>query len=116
LIARPDITATLIESSKRKAVFLREAIRRAEGSKSSTVIAERFEEIPVPEVHYITCRALDHFEANLSGLRNWSPPRSKLLFFGGEGLRDQIMNLDLSFTEIQIPNSKRRYLFVIRGK
>jgi len=116
LIARPDITVTLIESSKRKAVFLREALGRAEGSKSSTVIPERFEEIPAPEVDYITCRALDHFEANLSGLRNWSPPGSKLLFFGGEGLRDQIMNLDLSFTEIQIPNSQRRCLFVIRGK
>ena len=65
LIARPDITATLIESSKKKAVFLREALNHAEVSKSTTVIAERFEEIPAPEVDFITCRALDRFEAKL---------------------------------------------------
>ena len=116
LIARPDITATLIESSKKKAVFLREALNRAKVSKSATVIAERFEEIPAPEADFVTCRALDRFEAKLPSLLKWSPPASILLFFGGEGLRDRIMNLDLSFTEIQIPNSKRRYVFVIRGK
>ena len=116
LIARPDITATLIESSKKKAVFLREALNRAEASKSATVIAERFEEIPAPEADFITCRALDRFEAKLPDLVKWSPPASTLLFFGGEGLRDQIIHMDLGFTEIQIPNSKRRFLFVIRGK
>ncbi len=116
LLARSDITATLIESSKKKAVFLREALNRAEMSQSATVIAERFEEIPAPEADFITCRALDRFEAKLPNLLKWSPPASILLFFGGEGLRDQIMNLDLSFTEIQIPNSKRRFVFVIRGK
>ncbi len=114
LIARPDITATLIESSKKKAVFLREALNRAEVFKSATVIAERFEEIPAPEADFITCRALDRFEAKLPSLLKWSPRVSILLFFGGEGLRDQIMNLDLGFDEFRIPNSKKRYLFVIR--
>jgi 16S rRNA (guanine527-N7)-methyltransferase len=116
LIARPDITATLIESSKKKAVFLREALNRAAVSKSATVIAKRFEEIPAPEVDFITCRALDRFDAKLPSLLKWSPPASMLLFFGGEGLREQIVHMALRFTEIQIPNSKKRYLFVIRGK
>ena len=114
LVARPDITATLIESSKRKAVFLREALNRAK--TPGTVIAERFEKISAPKVEVITCRALDRFEAKLPGLLRWSPPASIKLFFGGEGLRDQIARLNLDFTETQIPNSKRRFLFVISGE
>ena len=114
LIARPDITATLIESSKKKAVFLREALNRAGVFKSATVIAERFEEIRAPEVDLITCRALDRFESKLPILLKWSPPGSKLLLFGGEGLRNQIVTLGRSFSESQIPNSERRYLFVIK--
>jgi 16S rRNA (guanine527-N7)-methyltransferase len=115
LIARPDIRATLIESSKKKAVFLREALKGAADSTSAAVIAERFEKIPAPEAGFITCRALDQFEAKLPDLLRWSPPASTLLFFGGEGLRDQVAKLNLSFTKIQIPNSKRRFLFAIRG-
>jgi 16S rRNA (guanine527-N7)-methyltransferase len=114
LIARPDIKATLIESSKKKAIFLREALNRAEVSKSAVVIAGRFEEIPAPQADFITCRALDQFAAKLPGLVKWSPPASILLFFGGEGLRDQIQKLDLRFTEVQMPDSERRFLFVIR--
>ncbi|MBA3514761.1 MAG: 16S rRNA (guanine(527)-N(7))-methyltransferase RsmG [Pyrinomonadaceae bacterium] len=114
LIARPDITATLIESSRKKAVFLREALNRAEVSKRATVIAERFEEIPASAVNFITCRALDRFAAQLASLLKWSPPGSILLFFGGERLRDQIINLKLICTEIHIPGSQRRYIFVIR--
>jgi 16S rRNA (guanine527-N7)-methyltransferase len=116
LIARPDITATLIDSSKKKAVFLREALNRADVSRSATVIAGRFEEIPPPEADFITCRALDRFEAKLPSLLKWSPSGSKLLLFGGEGLRKQVIHMDLDFSEIQIPNSQRRYLFVIEEK
>jgi 16S rRNA (guanine527-N7)-methyltransferase len=114
LIVRPDISATLIESSKRKAVFLHEALNSAELSKSATVVGQRFEEILAPKVDFITCRALDRFETKLPTILKWSPPASILLFFGGEGLSRQITNLDLSFKEIKIPNSRSRYLFVIR--
>lgn len=116
LIARPDIAATLIESSRKKAVFLREALNRVGVFRSATVIADRFEQMVIPEVDFITCRALDRFEAKLPALLRWSPPWSTLLFFGSEGLRKQIIKLDLNFTENQIPNSKRRYLFAIREK
>jgi 16S rRNA (guanine527-N7)-methyltransferase len=114
LIVRPDITATLVESSKMKAVFLREALNRIGASESASVIATRFEDIPAPAVTFITCRALDRFEAKLPELIKWSPPASTLLFFGGEGLRAQMVNLGLSFTVERIPNSQRRFLFVIR--
>lgn len=113
LIERPDITATLIESSRKKAIFLREALNCAEAAESATVIAERFEDIPAPDANFISCRALDRFEGKLPDILKWSQPASTLLFFGGEGLGHQIANLRLSFKEIQIPNSQKRFLFVI---
>src|SRR5215510_13790978 len=57
LIARPDLQATLIESSPKKSVFLREASNQL-GLKS-TVIAKPFEEVQPPDVSFVTCRALD---------------------------------------------------------
>jgi 16S rRNA (guanine527-N7)-methyltransferase len=114
LITRPDISATLIESSKKKAVFLRQALHDVGVSKSTTVVAQRFEEIEVPAVDFVICRALDRFEARLPSLQKWAPPDSTLLLFGGDGLRKQIVRLDLSFTEVRIPNSERRFVFVIK--
>ncbi len=43
LIVRPDIEATLIEASPKKAVFLREALRVVNRQNAATVVAERFE-------------------------------------------------------------------------
>src|ERR1051325_649887 len=57
LIARPDLEATLIESSQKKAVFLREASKQL----NSTTVARAFEDIPAPPVSFVTCRALDQF-------------------------------------------------------
>jgi 16S rRNA (guanine527-N7)-methyltransferase len=113
LIVRPEISATLIDSSKKKAVFLREVINRTKLSESTTVIAERFEDITAPEADFVTCRALEHFETKLQSLLKWSPSDSTLLFFGGPGLREQLTHLDLNFKEVKIRNSERRYLFVI---
>src|SRR5215204_4989749 len=43
LIARPDLEATLIESSQKKAVFLREALKAVD--RHGQVIARPFEEV-----------------------------------------------------------------------
>ncbi|HEU4769655.1 MAG TPA: RsmG family class I SAM-dependent methyltransferase, partial [Pyrinomonadaceae bacterium] len=56
LIVRPDLKATAIESSPKKSVFLREASNQL-GIELS-VIAKRFEDIPPPDVSFVTCRAL----------------------------------------------------------
>lgn len=112
LIARPDITATLIESSKKKAVFLREALNITE-TRSATVIAERFEETTPPDVRFITCRALEQFAAKLPKLIEWSPPAITLLLFGGEELRKEIARQGLSYSAVHLQNSTRRFLFII---
>ena len=104
LIARPDIHATLIESSLKKSVFLREASTQLH--LNTTIIARRFEEIEAPPVDFVTCRALDQFMQKLPALIDWAPKGSKLLLFGGESLRN------MNFEEILIPKSERRFLFV----
>ncbi|HEV2835206.1 MAG TPA: RsmG family class I SAM-dependent methyltransferase [Pyrinomonadaceae bacterium] len=104
LIARPDVDATLIESSQRKAVFLREALNAV--GRSAQIIARRFEEVEAPAVSFVSCRALDQFIRKIPDLIAWAPDGSTLLLFGGEKL--------LSAERFLIPGSEKRYLFVVR--
>lgn len=102
LIARPDLDATLIESSQKKAVFLREALK--EVGRKATIIARRFEEIEAPDVEFVTSRALDQFAAKIPVLLDWVPDGCTLLLFGGEKLLDAERYL--------LPGSEKRYLYV----
>jgi len=113
LIARPDLSATLIEASPKKAVFLREALRRVGAHERTKVIAERFEKTRAPDAAYVTCRALDRFTELLPRLVEWSPPRSTLLLFGGDSLREQLEKAGLSYRTRRIPESERRALFIV---
>ena len=110
LIARPDLTATLIESSQRKAIFLREALNKTATAHLVTIVARSFEEITAPAVEFVTCRALDRFAQKLSGLIRWAPVTSSLLLFGGEALIDQLQQNGVRFTKLLIPNSEKRFL------
>jgi 16S rRNA (guanine(527)-N(7))-methyltransferase RsmG len=102
LIARADLDATLIESSQKKAVFLREALNAV--ARSATIIAKRFEDLEAPAVEFVTCRALDQFTRKIPALVEWAPEGSTLLFFGGEELLDGERYL--------IPGSEKRYLYI----
>jgi len=113
LIVRQDIQATIIEASAKKAVFLREALRITETHARATVIADRFENVTTPTVDYVTCRALDRFTEMFPALVRWSPPESTLLFFGGDTLRREIENAGLKFSARRVPDSDRRFLFVV---
>ena len=104
LIARADLEATLIESSQKKAVFLREALNAV--SRKGTIIARRFEEIQAPAVEFVSCRALDHFTTKLPELIEWAPKGATLLLFGAETLLPDA-------NKFLIPDSDRRYLFVV---
>lgn len=110
LIARPDLEATLIESSQKKAVFLREVSNRF--GLRATIIARRFEDVPAPPVSFVTCRALDQFMPKLPALINWAPRGSTLLLFGGETLNEQLNKIGISFENILIAKSEKRYLFL----
>jgi len=112
LIARADLRATLIESSPRKAVFLREALRYVNNRAPAALTLARFEQKEAPEADFVTCRALDRFQKFLPALIEWAPPTSTLLLFAGEELRKQIEVLLPNAKAERIPRSDRRYLIV----
>src|SRR5688572_29772548 len=111
LIARPDLHATLIESSQKKSVFLREVSNQL--GLESTIIAKPFEDVPPPDVSFVTCRALDQFIDKVPSIIQWAPPGSSLLFFGGETLREKFNEIKISSQVFRIPLSEKRLLFVV---
>ena len=113
LIARSDLQAVLVESSKKKALFLREVLRETNVKERAQVFADRFENLATPEVDFVTCRALERFETMLPRLIEWAPTAGMLLLFSGEGLGSVIESLGLSSEQILIPNSARRFLFIV---
>jgi 16S rRNA (guanine527-N7)-methyltransferase len=114
LIARSDLSATLIESSPKKSVFLREVLNQLGEAKRATIIAKTFEETPAPNTDFVTCRALDEFINKVSTLVKWSPANATLLLFGGETLRQKLETLELRYTEYLLPLSEKRFLFEVR--
>lgn len=114
LIARADIKATLIESSQKKAVFLREALTRLGRSDSARVVAERFEKAESPAAEILTCRALERFTLVLPHLIEWASRVPTLLLFGGELMRERLELAGMSCEAVRVPKSERRFLFVVR--
>ena len=114
LIARADLSAVLIESSQRKAVFLREALKAVARKDVAAVLAERFETVPTPAVQFITSRALDRFVEILPRLIAWAPRPCTLLLFGGNELEETLKRLDLSYSTTHIPKSEQRFLFEVK--
>ena len=110
LIARPDLEATLIESSQKKVIFLREASKHLD--LRTTIIARPFEDVPAPPVSFVTCRALDQFMRKLPALISWAPRGSTLLLFGGETLGEQLKRANVNFEQLLIQQSEKRYLFL----
>ena len=110
LIARPDLETTMIESSQKKVVFLREALNRL--NLQAVVVAQSFEDIDTPGVSYVTCRALDQFRRKLPALINWAPPGCRLLLFGGEAMGEELEKIDVKFEKFLIPRSEKRFLFL----
>jgi len=102
LIARPDLQATLIESSQKKAVFLREALNAV--GRNAAISAKRFADIEAPDVEFVSCRALDQFIRKIPVLIDWAPKEATLLLFGGEDL--------INSRRYLIPGSEKRYLYV----
>lgn len=112
LIARPDLSATLIEASPKKAIFLREAINQS--GINANVIAARFETIEPPASEFVTCRALEQFGPMLPSIMEWAPQESTFLLFGGEAIMRTLTEIQRKFDAHVMPNSNGRYLFVVQ--
>ncbi|HEX7999027.1 MAG TPA: RsmG family class I SAM-dependent methyltransferase [Pyrinomonadaceae bacterium] len=114
LIVRSGLRATLVESSIKKSVFLRETLRRLLPESGALIINRRFEEIAAPPAGFVTCRALERFTEKFQQLAEWSPQGSTLLFFGGPSLRERIEAEGFAFSSMLLPESEQRYLFIIK--
>ncbi|HEX8137820.1 MAG TPA: 16S rRNA (guanine(527)-N(7))-methyltransferase RsmG [Pyrinomonadaceae bacterium] len=116
LILRPDLSATLIEASTKKAVFLREALRGLNLGDAARVINRRFETTEPLQIDSVTCRALDRFTEMIRKLLRWSPAASTLLLFGGPTLRAEMDKHALNYTTVRMPESEQRFLFVVKER
>lgn len=114
LVMRPDLRASLFESSQKKAVFLREALRRVGRQGAASVVARRFEETEPPAADLLTCRAIERFNEILPDLLSWASAVRTLLLFGGERLRAGIESAALPFQTVRVPGTERSFLFVVR--
>ncbi|MDQ3804848.1 MAG: class I SAM-dependent methyltransferase [Acidobacteriota bacterium] len=114
LIVRPDLRATLVESSRKKTVFLREALRKAGRHEAAAVVAERFEDLEPPAADFLTCRAIERFTEILPELISWASGVRTLLLFGGLRLSEQIESAGLPYKAVKVPETGRSFLFVVR--
>ena len=110
LIARPDLHATLIESSQKKTIFLREATNQLQ--LNATIVNHPFEQVEPPPADCITCRALHQFMQKLPALIKWAPTGTKLLLFGGETLGEALNTANVNSKSVLIPQSEKRFLFL----
>jgi 16S rRNA (guanine527-N7)-methyltransferase len=114
LVVRPDLGANLFESSQKKCVFLKEALRTVQRENQATVLNRRFESAAAPEVQFVTCRALDKFDELLPAMIAWAPRDATFLLFVGDALRVQIKE-KLTNTQVErVPLSEKRFLVIGR--
>lgn len=115
LLVRNDLQGVLIESSQRKAAFLKEASRPIHPPDRTQLVVARFEDVPAPDVAFFTCRALDKFSELLPRMIDWAPRNATYLLFAGESLLENIRALlQVSFVE-RIPQSEKRFLVAARA-
>jgi len=115
LIARSDLTATLIESKSKKAGFLASTLETLDLAGRASVTNKQFTETERGDAAYVTCRALDRFSENLPRLIKWSGDRTMLLF-GGNSLAEALRAHRIRFEPKLMPLSLQRFLFVAAGK
>ncbi len=111
-ILRPDLQVKLVESSRRKAIFLAEAVFRT-GNQNLTVLSQRFEALPVLPAHAaIAARAVEKMEALLPKILELGKACQQILLLGGAGLAEQAANLptDFKLETTLIPGSAASFL------
>ncbi len=89
-ILRPDLTVTLVEASKKKAIFLKE-VATSLGADNLKIINQRFETVDgVTQDVCITLRALDKLSQMIPTIMNLGQNGGQFLIFGNDSLLDDI--------------------------
>lgn len=115
LLARGDLRGALIESNTKKTVFLREVVSKFNLQPRVSVFNSRFEQASAPR-GFVTSRALDKFTEKLPEMVEWAEKAEKLLLFGGEKVRDKLIELRLDFATKLVPRSEQRFIFIVEPK
>ena len=84
----PSLQMTLIESDKRKCVFLNEVVRELDLNVKT--VSKRIEDCPPESADIISARALTQLEKSLSYFKYHSNFRSKGLFLKGKNIKTEI--------------------------
>lgn len=109
----PNLGATLIESNQKKAIFLREVIRKLTLT-CVDVFPGRAEDFSSP-AEVVTLRAVEHFEHALPTAARLVAARGRLALLIGEGQvqRTRQLTPELRWSEpLSIPLSSSRVLFI----
>ena len=110
-ILRPDLSVSLIESNKKKAIFLKE-VKFELGIHNLQIINERFEQIqPAGHSDCIASRALDDLSTLLPAILKFGQNSAQFLFFGTDNLLAAIQKqtpLHWHKSPLIIPHSHHR--------
>jgi 16S rRNA (guanine527-N7)-methyltransferase len=110
-IYAPDVAPTLVESNRRKASFLKEAIRTM-NLTGATVFAGRAEECQVTG-DLVTLRAVERFECILPSAAELVAPGARLALLIGSPRLDQAKTILCEFlweAPVLIPESSQRVI------
>jgi 16S rRNA (guanine527-N7)-methyltransferase len=112
-IRRPDLQICLVESSRKKSVFLEEAAMEIRLSNVK-VIEGRFESLEtLPTLSCLTARAMEGMESMIPKMGALAASSSQILLLGSERLEELILTWiceDWVVKKFLIPTSDRRYL------
>ena len=110
----PHISLTLIESTHKKAAFLRE-VSRALTFTDVNVIARRAETLTLPPADLVTFRAVEHFESILPLAAHFLAPSGRLALLAGSSQLSALTRLAPQLAwgpTIPVPCSDSRILAV----
>ena len=115
-ILRPDLTVTLVEASKKKAIFLKE-VAESLGAGNLKILNQRFENTEgVEQDVCITLRALDKLSQMIPEIMCLAQAGGQSLFFGNEKLLDSIkISLPLGWkcSSRSVPDTNNRLLIIL---
>ena len=122
-IMAPGLSVTLVESNKKKCVFLSEVVRTI-GLRDVEILPVRFEDIPSnvggPESKFdvITARALGAHREFLKTAKHQLKFRGHvMMWLGGEDVTELSTNQDWIWQPaVRIPDSQRRFILVGRPR
>jgi 16S rRNA (guanine527-N7)-methyltransferase len=114
-ILRPDLAVHLVEASRKKTIFLEEAVAEA-GLSTVRVVQSRFESLPpLPESACLSVRAIEGMERMIPALVRMGANASQMVFLGAKDLENPLrsnLSGNWQVEPILLPDSEHRYLIL----